>query len=187
MSWASQPPRLSGEKSRHHTFDPRDEDEFRDVFLCYHKELCRFASQYVDTGDQARDVVQEVFLRIWERREVIVFETSPRAYLYRAVRNQAINAANARDRRRWSPWGEGEHPMSPSRSDDSLLLSDLERRLQRAIECLPERQRVAFTLHRNHDLSYKEIAVVLGISVKTAENHIGRALLRLRDLLHSDA
>lgn len=161
------------------------ETTFKDLFLRYHTELCHFAAQYVGSNEAARDVVQAVFLKIWERRDDIDIHTSTRSYLYRAVRNHAINTAK-QERRIEQILDEYAVPLSRESSSDLVIVSDLERRLKIAIEALPERQRAAFTLHRIHDLSYKEIADILEIAPKTVENHIGRALVQLRALLHEE-
>lgn len=159
-----------------------DEQAFENVFRAYYPRLCRFAAEYVDSANRARDVVQEVFLRIWERRETWTVQRSLKAYLYQAVRNRALNES-----RRKTTKQEAEkdlayttEPSTRSKAADAAHGSALSEAVDEAIGELPERRRMAFLLHRRHGFTYEEIACVMGITGKTVENQIGRALKSLR-------
>jgi RNA polymerase sigma-70 factor (ECF subfamily) len=131
----------------------------------------------------AEDVVQEVLLGVWRQRERFDFE-DPTPYLVRAVRNRVIS----RRRRRVTEWRWLQlHPRQPSEVPPVIHLErdELLRDVQAAVRALPERRREIFVLHRVNGLSYAQIASVLGISVKTVENQMGRALDRLRKALRS--
>jgi RNA polymerase sigma-70 factor (ECF subfamily) len=133
--------------------------------------------------EAAEDVVQEVMLNLWRHRETLSVEDSLRAYLYRAVRNRALNSArNDRVRREAIPHLVPESPESPS-SESALLEGELETAARAAIAELPPRCREIFELSRVKGLRYTEIAETLGISIKTVETQMGRALKSLRERL----
>jgi RNA polymerase sigma-70 factor (ECF subfamily) len=160
-----------------------DEEAFERMFRAYYPRLCRFAAEYVDSSNRARDLVQDVFLRIWERRREWTLRRSLKAYLYRAVRNRALNVVRHRDTKQ-----EAEADLE-YRTDgrdrrtaaDAVHAGALSTEVEEAIAALPERRRIAFLLHRRHGLTYKEIARAMGITPKTVENQIGRALKALRE------
>lgn len=128
----------------------------------------------------AEEIVQEVFLYIWERHERIDGTTPPRAYLYRAARNAALN--KLRRQRQETAWVdeaaadvvESFVPRDPVEHDE------LVRVVQQAIEQLPERCRLIYTMSRQENLTYVEIAEALGLSVKTVETQMSRAFRMLR-------
>lgn len=162
-----------------------DERAFERMFRAYYPKLCRFAAEYVDSKDRARDLVQDVFLRIWEGRADWTVRRSLKAYLYQAVRNRALNEV-----RRQNTKHEIEDDLeytvdrvTGESATDSIHESALSQEVEEAIADLPERRRVAFLLHRRHDFTYEEIACIMDITPKTVENQIGRALKSLREAL----
>ena len=162
-----------------------DERAFEEMFRAYYPQLCRFAAEYVDSANRARDLVQDVFLRIWDRRAEWTVRRSLRAYLYRAVRNRALNAVRHRDTRHDAQEDleyttDGRERRTAA---DAVHAGALSEEVDDAIQNLPERRRTAFLLHRRHGFTYKEIACAMGITPKTVENQIGRALKALRDEL----
>lgn len=162
-----------------------DERAFKKMFQAYYPKLCRFAAEYINSKNRARDVVQEVFLQIWDQRKQWKVRRSLKAYLYQAVRNRALNRV-----RRKKTKHEAENYLghttegSEQRTAEDVFHADaLSRQVEKAISELPERRRMAFLLHRRHGLTYKEVARVMGITPKTVENQIGRALKSLRERL----
>ena len=162
-----------------------EERAFEDMFRAYYPRLCRFAAEYVESETRARDLVQDVFLRIWERRAEWTVRRSLKAYLYRAVRNRALNAVRKRDTRH-----EVEDDLKYTTDGrtrgaavEAVHAGGLSEDVEAAIQALPERRRTAFLLHRRHGLTYREIANAMDIAPKTVENQIGRALKALRDEL----
>ena len=122
-----------------------------------------------------------MFLVVWEKREALIITTSLKSYLYRAVHNRCLNRikhTSVRDEHREHTRYVGETTVeSPMQT---LLGNELSVQIQRAIQKLPEQCRLAFTLSRYEELKYGEIADQLGISIKTVENQIGKALRILR-------
>jgi len=164
-----------------------DEAAFKAVFDTYYADLCRFATRFIRVPSHARDIVQQVFLRIWECRSDWTVHTSLQAYLYQAVRNRALNtlrrdeaAAAMEDR-----LTEASPSSQQRTAEDTYFAARLQEQIDEAITRLPRRQRTAFLLKRRHGLSYQEIAAVMDIAPKTVENHIGRALQSLREELAS--
>lgn len=161
------------------------EAAFEALFRRYYPELCSFAVSFVGSFDKAREVVQIVLMKLWERREKWHIHSTLRGYLYRAVRNQGLSYARQEERRRSVSLDTNAGVREPFTRDNPEGITSLRDRLrvvQEAIEQLPERQRSAFTLHRRHGLSYKEIAVVMDISPRTVEVHIATALKSLRKI-----
>jgi len=128
----------------------------------------------------AEEVVQDVMLELWRRRESLAEESSPQAYLFQSTRNRALNhIRHERVERKSEP--ELMRQTQISASAPSLLVEDeIEVALKTAVSELPERCREVFELSRIHGLKYAEIATVLGISVKTVEAQMGKALRSLR-------
>lgn len=160
-----------------------DEEAFREMFSAYYPRLCRFAAEYVDSPDWARDLVQDVFLKIWEQRAGWEVRSSLKAYLYRAVRNQALNQVRQNDTRHevqddLEYTTEGAERQT---ADETVHAQRLSEEVEEKISELPERRRMAFLLHRRHGFTYKEVAHIMGITPKTVENQIGRALKSLRE------
>lgn len=152
------------------------------MFYTYYPGLCAFAAEYVSTYDRARDVVQEVFLAIWERRSTWTLHGSLKAYLFQAVRNRALNAVrNHKTRQRAYDAAEQRTPSARHRTaEDQVHYRQLSAAVQQAIAQLPPRRRMVFLLHRKHGFSYAEIAQIMDITPKTVENQMGRALKFLR-------
>ncbi|WP_077919032.1 MULTISPECIES: RNA polymerase sigma-70 factor [Spirosoma] len=158
-----------------------NEAVFETVFRQYYAPLCRYARPMLGDIDEAEEVVQAVFLAVWERRETLLITTSLKAYLYRAVHNRCLNRLNQQSvqagHRQQAADELYSQPPSPTQH---LLTDELSTRLQQAMGRLPEQCRRAFELSRFDELSYREIADRLGIATKTVENQIGKALRILR-------
>jgi RNA polymerase sigma-70 factor (ECF subfamily) len=161
-----------------------DEAAFETLFHAYHARLCAFAYRYVGAHDLAEEMVQEVFLFIWDRRETWDVRTSLKSYLFAAVRNAALSYLRHERVVRRHDAETVELFTRPTPSTDSeVRTTELVAAVQRAVNRLPERCRLVFTLHREQALTYAEIAEVLAISPKTVEVQMGRALKTLRKAL----
>lgn len=171
-----------------------DEQAFETLFFEYYHPLCRFALKLTQSDDFARDTVQEVFFKIWKNRYNLNIEYSISAYLYRAVKNQALNLIDQEEsRHRLSELLQSEGYFARDNgyyyASNSPSLDEITRRVNRIwnlIEEMPSQQKMVFELHKKHGLSYKEIAIILNIARKTVENHMGRALKYLRENFEED-
>jgi len=155
-----------------------DRSAFEALFRLHYRPLCTFAMGYVKDADQAEDLVQDLFFRLWLDRGKVSITTSVKAYLYAAVRNRSLNAVKAGSRMRVFSEQADDRPTEEARTEDEH--SERIARVQAAIEALPEERRRVFKLSRYEGLKYHEIAERLGISVKTVENQMGSALKTLR-------
>lgn len=161
-----------------------EEQIFEQVFRYYYERLCNYACNMLNDMDEAEEIVQQTFLTIWEKRFVMNINTSFKAYIYRAVQNACLNKFKKEKVRRL--YAEDHVKVtSPvyEHTAESVIRMELEGQLQAAIESLPEQCRLVFKLNRFEEMKYAEIADHLGISVKTVENHIGKALRILREKL----
>ena len=164
-----------------------DECAFKEIFLAYYPRLCALAADYLKSHDLGREVVQEVFLGIWERRRSWHPEGPLRPYLYRAVCNRSINHIKKHQTRREAASHYAKTAViSENNVDHEFDLKELNKILWEAVAKLPKKRYLIFVLHRRHQLSYKEIAQSMDISVKTVENQMGQALKFLRKELTPD-
>lgn len=164
-----------------------DAAAFEALFRVHAPALCDFAYALIGDEDAARDVVHALFCRCWERRHDMETPKIVRAYLFAAVRNRARN--HLRDERVSNAFldrlaREAEPPVHHAPPTDAgAIATDLEEALTRELAGLPPRCREVFVMIRHEALSHAEIAAALGISRKTVEIHMGRALKHLRSRL----
>ncbi len=164
-----------------------DRSAFAAVFRALHDALFRYAYFLIHDRTAAHDLVQEAFLELWRMRTRLDPDRSLEALLYRIMRNRAYNrqrnrrtrAARRADLRRESAL-DHEGPPLP---DAALDARALEERLRAWIDELPARQRESLLLSRYEGMSHEEVAAVMGISPRTVNNHIVRALKTLRERL----
>jgi len=157
---------------------------FEALFRAHHQGMCAFAVRMVLRRDVAEDLVQEVFLYIWRHRESWLVHSSVKQYLYAAVRHGALRfLRHERVVRKSIPETVILFERPPRLADADLDAEEIVSLVQRAIAKLPERCRLVYTLHREQGLTYAEVADVMGISAKTVDVQMGRALKALRRLL----
>ena len=161
-----------------------DQASFERMFRQYYGTVCNTINHYLRDRIKTEDVAQEMFAELWTKRSQIAIHTSLPAYLRRMAVTRTLNYI--RDSRKYN-WEELESPdtgISNATVDPDILLSmeesELSRKIDLAIRQLPEKCRVVFLMSRMEEMSYSEISNQLGISVKTVENQIGKALRLLR-------
>jgi RNA polymerase sigma-70 factor (ECF subfamily) len=162
-----------------------DRSAFEKLFHAYVERLYVYAEEHIGSSSVAEDVVQDVFCDLWSRRSDWDPQGTVKAYLYRAVRNTALDRLDLRQVR--DDWEEEKKQEDRSRPDvgpaDALHQDELREAMEEAVEDLPVQQKTVYRLAHCHGLSYDEIASILGITRKTVENHMGRALQSLRSKL----
>lgn len=156
--------------------------EFEQLFRTHYAALVTFTAGMVGSADAAEDLVQEVFIAVWRRRAELAPAAVSRAYLYKAARHRALNALR-HDRIARAASDSSEPTLAVASAEDDLVQGEVETAVRAAIARLPERARLMFTLSRDEGLTYAEIATVTGVSVKTVETQMGRALRALRESL----
>ncbi len=157
-----------------------DERVIRILFDDYYEYLCKSIYGVVPDASVAEDIVQEVFMELWKKRESIQITTSIKAYLRRSALNRALNYL-----RKNKVGFEEEDQIPDLGSQDTggqtnMEVMELKDRIHSIIDDLPERCRMIFGMSRFEEMSYKEIAAALDISVKTVENQMSKALKILR-------
>ena len=148
-------------------------NSFNRLFTEYYQNLCRFAYTFVKDADISEEIVQELFISIWERRQTLNINTSARAFLYTSIKNRALNYLRNEKTRIAH---EDEFAQGQSRNADSHIIDQ-------AISELPFQCRTIIELRRKQNLSNREIATQLNLSVKTVENQINIAIKKLREKL----
>jgi len=162
----------------------QDEKAFEIVFKTYFKALHAYACSMLKDPDDAEERVQQVFFKLWERAGKLNIGDSPAAYLYRAVHNECLNflkhqkVKSAHQLQVAWRMQEDHQPAV-----NKLMGKELEIRIREALNDLPEQCRTIFQMSRFESLKYREIADQLGLSVKTVENQMGKALRILREKL----
>jgi RNA polymerase sigma-70 factor (ECF subfamily) len=157
-----------------------DETAFDEIFRAWYPSLVRTAESIARSRAVAEEIVQDVMLELWRRRESLARDTSPQAYLFQSTRNRALNhVRHERVERKVEPVLTARSDIDAS-APAELVEEEIEVALRSAVAELPERCREVFELSRNSGLKYSEIAAVLGISVKTVEAQMGKALRSLR-------
>ena len=154
------------------------------LFKTHFTGLCFFANSYVKDYDTAREIVQDTFLGLWEKRETIDLDRPVKAYLNMMVHNKCTN--HLRDNRKFdSSILSIENLIDiPEYEDSDILVEDeLKTKIESAIEELPEKCREIFRLNRYENLKYQQIADQLQISVKTVETQMSKALQHMRTRL----
>jgi RNA polymerase sigma-70 factor (ECF subfamily) len=160
-----------------------DEAAFDAVFHNWYPALVRVAAALLHDADAAEEVAQDVMVELWRRRHVIGTDVSARAYLLRAIRNRSLNHLRHLKVRRQSESDVQALYDAPEGADQPIAAEELESAVRVALRELPPRCREVFELSRTHGLRYSEIAEALGISQKTVEAQMGKALKILRQRL----
>lgn len=160
------------------------QDTFETMFKAWYNPLCNYAHGFLGSRDEAEETVQSVFIHLWEKRKEIDIESSLKSYLYRSVRNSCMNVLKhekvKREHAAFALHNGGE--ISNNVAGD-LMASELETRIANALLKLPEQCRLVFKMSRFEELKYAEIAEKLGVSIKTVENQMGKALRIMREQL----
>jgi len=164
-----------------HSPGERLEDFFERVFKSHFKGLHSYAGTLIRDLAPAEEIVQNVFLRWWEKKEEMEMPENITAYLYRCVHNESLNyLKHLKVRHAYQIHTMRRHTNDGESASEKVTLSELEQKLEQALRDLPEQCRTIFQLSRFEDLKYREIADRLDLSVKTVENQMGKALKLLR-------
>ncbi|GAB5555049.1 MAG: RNA polymerase sigma-70 factor [Saprospiraceae bacterium] len=156
-----------------------DKLALKELFQAYHGYVCATIYKIIKEQNTVEDLAQEVFLRFWQKRDQITISTSVQAYLRRMAINEALG--HLRKKKVFEEEINNETMGgSTSGGEGQYLHGELKDQVRAAVDQLPSRCRTVFQLSRYEEMSYKEIAVEMDISVKTVENQMGKALKFLR-------
>jgi RNA polymerase sigma-70 factor (ECF subfamily) len=161
-----------------------NESSYEELFRKWYAPLCKMIFRILKDKDHTEDIVQEVFIKLWEKREDLSIDISLKSYLYRAAINAAYNYLEKN--KRYPKLSIEEltiEIVSPSQAENDIHAKELETKINNTLASLPEGCREVFILSRQEGLSYKEIAETLAISIKTVENQMGKALRIFREKL----
>ncbi|MCD6062140.1 MAG: polymerase, sigma-24 subunit, subfamily [Flavipsychrobacter sp.] len=162
------------------------ESVFKDLFAREYERLCRYAYTYMQDEHMAEDVVQETFIKIWEQKKELISSSDIKFYLITAVRNNCISVLRKQKSQRTTftdntPEPDPEPFFTERQHHDRA--NDDARRISEALNQLPPKCKEVFLLVKMQGMSYKQAAETLGISVKTIENQMGKAIKVLRDFV----
>ena len=157
---------------------------FERIFKNYYESLCNYANSFTSDMDEAEEVVQTTFITLWEKRNHIDIHTSVKSYLYQAVRNQCLNKIK-HDQVKQTHFEYITYQNNIESPDgyQNMIGKELNEMINVSINSLPPQCRTVFMLSRFENYSYAEIAKELNLSVKTIENHMGKALRIMRTQL----
>ena len=156
-----------------------DQKAFDTLFRRYYPMLCAYGHRFVELED-AEEIVEDSLLWIWENRENLFIETSLSSYLFKMIYRKALNKLAHIDATQRADTRFYEEMQEMLQDTDLYQVEELTQRIKDAIATLPESYREAFVMHRFRDMSYKEIAEILGVSPKTVDYRIQQALKQLR-------
>lgn len=156
-----------------------DEKAFDVLFRKYYPMLCAYGNKFVELED-AEECVQDAMLWLWQNKEVVTIQSSLSSYLFSIVYHRAINRINQKEVKCRVENYFYEEMQSLIDDTNFYHIEELTKRIQEAIDRLPDSYKEAFVMHRFKNMSYKEIAEMLGVSPKTIDYRIQQALKQLR-------
>ena len=161
-----------------------DMDAFETIFRAYYQSLCLFSFRYLKRTDLAEEIVQDIFINIWDKRSSLQLETSLKSYLYRAVHNNSLKyLQHQRVVDKHARYLIDRKEQYFNEPVNNLQVAEVTKLLENAFASMPQKTREIFELSRNEGLKYQEIAEKFEISIKTVEAHMGTALKILRENL----
>jgi RNA polymerase sigma-70 factor (family 1) len=163
-----------------------DQTAYKELFILLHSGLKQFAYSILKSNEEAEELVSDLFIRIWEKRDQLLKIESPRLYFYTTAKNLAFNRL-ARQRRQQNVSGEDWLVQMNSVYFDPeqlMMTEEMMRQIRQAINELPPRCRIIFKLIKEDGLKYRETAELLHLSVKTVEAQMAIALRRIGKCMH---
>jgi len=161
-----------------------DKGQFESLFRSSYVSLVKYAKTLVKDHDTAEEIVQDLFFRLWQDKKKLNIESSLNGYLFRAVHNRCLHwLDHNRVIGKYANEISYRQPESVENPADILFFKELQSKIVRVLERLPERCSKIFCMNRFEGLKYAEIAEKLSVSVKTVEANMGRALKEFRKAL----
>ena len=168
-------------------FRAGDMDAFRKIYESFCEPLYRFAFSYLKDSFEAEEIVQDVFLKVWEKREEVDEQKSFKSYLYRITVNKVFNELKHRVvKQKYEQHAIGFDHHTGETPESAIQFQELNKKIEILLNLLPEQQRNIFILSRWKGLSNAEIAESLNLSIRTVENQIYRASKFIKLHLNDD-
>ena len=153
------------------------------LFDRYYNVLCNFAYLFLKNEECSKEIVSELFINIWQKRNDIVIRESLKSYLYKSVKNAVISKKRKEKKtERLVDDEQGNHEFITP--ETLLLRKELEEKVNQLFSGLPLKSGLVFRMKRVDGLRYKEISKILNISEKTVENHMGNAIKKIKVILN---
>jgi len=166
--------------------DDNEEKFMEHLFRTYYTPLCKAVYNITRDTDAAEDIVQDVFMKVWKKKDQLDLSQSVRAYLFRSSVNTALNYLEKNRRNTSMDHTEADSlRFSANTTENELGYREVSQRIDLVMEKLPPKCRTVFALSRYEELSYAQIAEQLGVSVKAVEKHMGKALKLMREHLQT--
>ena len=157
------------------------ENGFEQLFKSLYTPLCRYALGIISDEMQAEEIVQDVFMILWQQDRMGNTPSNIQGYLYRAVHNKSLNfLKHEKVKEKYQKYVQTRPSNHNNSAEQQLETKELQLRIKNAMLKIPEKCRTVFHLCRQDELSYREIAKKLNISIKTVENQMSKALKILR-------
>lgn len=154
--------------------------EFELIYRTHYNKLRNTVENIIGDADASHDIVQEVFLKLWQKKNELDLILNIKAYLFKSVINSSITYLENKKRQAQL----SDLPVSPHEATDAgLIQKELEAKIQIAVNKLPAKCKAIFVLSRYENLTYKEIAIYLNLSAKTVENQMGIAIKKMYEEL----
>lgn len=168
-----------------------DEETYISLFREYYVALCSYARRYVGRKDVAEEIVSDTFLKIWENKETLHITTSIKSYLFQAVCNNSLYYLRKLKKdlvlddffQSTESENIGFALIAEDIDEQSLTMENIHSKIVEAVDSLPEQQQRAFRLKRFEGKKNKEVAEIMGLSIKTVEMHLSKATLNLQKAL----
>jgi len=168
----------------------RNDDSFayKELFLSFYNPLLRFATSLVKSKEQAEEIVSDVFIHIWEKRKRINSINNLKVYLFIAVKNTALNYLSRQNKSLTDNIDLADVELKSIYFDPEQLMvtAEMIARIKDAIEQLPPKCKLIFKLVKEEELKYKDVAEILGLSIKTVEHQVSIALKKIGATIHFD-
>jgi RNA polymerase sigma-70 factor (ECF subfamily) len=163
-----------------------DQAAYKELFLLLHSRLKQFAYSILKSTEEAEELVSDLFIRIWEKRDTVTSIESPLLYFYTTAKNLAFNRLNKQKRQQSLQVEDWFVQLNSIYFDPEqiMMTEEMMRQIKQAVNDLPPRCRIIFKLVKEDGLKYREVAELLSLSIKTVEAQMAIALRRIGKCMH---
>lgn len=163
-----------------------DEPAYKVIFFTYYNPLLRFANSFTNDRQCAEEVVSDVMMKVWEKRKTLTAIINLRVYLYISTRNTALNYLSKQRKAEVLSLENLniDFPSTAPNPEELMITAEMMRRINQAVNSLPPRCKLVFTLVKEDGLPYKEVADILNISIKTIDNQLAIALRKISEAIN---